>query len=184
MGQEPPAINDSGLIATIGLGPDGNPHAVLLTPNAGGSGSSTLSDYSADSTKVPLVVEVRKPGTLKVVQRVTIYAKPGGTFSFHSALQGTYDVSMKASHWLRKTLHNVSFPGNGYVGGLSFMLANGDVNGDNAINLADLTAVSAAWRSTPGSKNWNPNADLNGDGVVNLEDWMIVAKNWHMSGDQ
>ena len=61
---------------------------------------------------------------------------------------------------------------------------DGDVNGDNTINLADLMAIAAAWRSTPGSSNWNPNADLNGDGAVNLSDWMIVVKNWRMTGDQ
>jgi len=178
------AINDAGQIAANALGPDGVGHAVLLTPNAGCGGNLSLDSYSGDSTKVPLSVEVRKAGTLQVLQRQIVYVKANGTFSFPSALKGTFDVAVKGSHWLRKTLHGVVFPGHGYVSGLSASLVNGDVNGDNTINLADLTAVSAAWRSTPGSANWNPNADLNGDGAVNLADWMIVAQNWRMSGDQ
>ena len=177
-------INDSGQIVAQGIAADGNERAVLLTPNAGGSGNVGLSDFPGDATKVPIALEVRTPGTLTVLQRRTIFVKPGGTFSFPSVLQGTFDVSIKASHWLRKTLHNVTFPGTGYVTGLTFSLINGDVNGDNNINLADLNAVSRAWRATPGSPNWNPYADLNSDGTVNLADWNIVSKNWRKIGDQ
>ena len=67
--------------------------------------------------------------------------------------------------------------------GVSFSLVDGDVNGDNNVNLADLLAISAAWRSTPGSPNWNPKADLNGDGKVNLADWLIVSKSRRQTGD-
>ena len=66
---------------------------------------------------------------------------------------------------------------------MSFSLINGDVNGDNNINLADLNAISAAWRSTPGSAKWNANADLNGDGAINLADWNIVSKHRRKLGD-
>ena len=178
------AINDAGQIAAVARGSDAISYPVLLTPNAGCTGNLSLDSYSGDSTAVPLSLEVRNAGTLQVVQRQTVYAKANGTFSFPSALKGTFDVSVKGSHWLRKTMRNVVFPGDGYVSGLSVSLINGDVNGDNTINLADLMAIWAAWRSTPGSPNWNANADLNGDGVVNMSDWMIVAQNWRKSGDR
>ena len=79
-------------------------------------------------------------------------------------------------------LKNVIFTATG-ISGLQVTLINGDVNGDNNINLADLNAISAAWRSTPGSAKWNPNADLNGDKAINLADWNIVSKNWRKTGD-
>ena len=76
------------------------------------------------------------------------------------------------------------FPGTAYVTGLRFSLVDGDVNGDDNIDLADLMAISAAWRSKPGSAKWNPNADLNGDGSSDLADWLIVSKNWRKMGDR
>ena len=78
---------------------------------------------------------------------------------------------------------NIDLQG-GQANGVVLDLINGDVNGDNNVNLADLNAISAAWRTTPGSAKWNPNADLNGDGRVNLADWNIVSKNWRKLGDQ
>jgi hypothetical protein len=47
----------------------------------------------------------------------------------------------------------------------------------------DWNSLSAAWRSTPGSANWNANADLNGDNVVNILDFNVLSKNWRKSGD-
>ena len=178
------AIDDAGRIAGVAYNTStGATHAVLLTPDAGASGTVTLQGYSGDVTQVPVTLEVRKAGTTTVLQRTAVYLQSNGTFTLTSSLVGTYDVAAKSSHWLRKTLKSVAFSGSGYVSGLSLSLINGDVNGDNTINLADLVAMAAAWRTTPGSAKWNANADLNGDGTVNLSDWMIAAKNWRKSGD-
>jgi probable HAF family extracellular repeat protein len=181
--EEAKGIADNGMIAATGLTPSGESHAVLLTPNAGVAGTVSLQSFTGDVTQVPVVIEIRSPGTTAVVQTQTVRLNANGTFQFCTTLSGTYDVAVKASHWLRKTISNVTLTGDSFTSGVNFSLINGDVNGDNTINLADLMAVSAAWRSTSGSSNWNPNADLNGDGVVNLADWMIVAKNWRKSGD-
>lgn len=155
---------------------------VVLTPDGGVSGSVALQGFSGDATQVPVTVEIRNPGTTTVLQRSTVKLQSDGSFSLPSPLVGTYDVSFKASHWLRRTIAGVTLTASSRVG-LSPSLINGDVNGDNAIDLGDLIAISAAWHSTPGSADWNPNADLNGDGTVNLADWMIVAMNWRKSGD-
>ena len=177
------AINDAGQIAGFAYdAATGAEHAVLLTPDAEVAGTVALLDFVGDATKVPVVIELRLPGTTTVVQRQTVFLKAGGEFSFLSSLTGTYDVAAKASHWLRQRLPNVTLSSTG-KSGLSFSLVNGDVNGDNAINFLDLEQVSDAWHSTPSSSNWNPNADLNGTGTVDLADWLIVAKNWRKSGD-
>ena len=176
-------IADDGYIAATGLAPDGQDHAFLLTPNAGVAGTVTLQDFTGNVTLVPVTIEIRTAGTTNVLQRQTVYLNPDGSFSFPCSLVGTFDVAAKAPHWLRKKISGVVFSGNGIVSGLGFSLINGDVTGDNVINLADLIAISAAWRSTPGSANWNPNADVNGDGVVNLADWIVVSRNWRKSGD-
>jgi probable HAF family extracellular repeat protein len=176
-------INDSGQIAGTATIDGWDAHAVLLTPDAGVTGSVKLQDFSGDVTQVPVTVQVRLPGTTDAMQTRTVNLDSSGTFSIPSALTGVFDVSVKASHWLRRTIHGVTFAGDGYVSGLTFTLVDGDVNGDNTVNLPDLIEIAAAWRSTPGSPNWNPNADLNGDGTVDLADWLIVARNWRASGD-
>jgi len=176
------AVNDAGQMTGVGH-TIGKQHAILLTPTASLSGTVALQDFTGSVPLVPVKVEIRDPGTTTVRQCITIHPKWDGSFSFTTPLMGTFDVSVKAPHWLRKTIPNVVFPGSGYVTGLSFSLVNGDVSGDNNINLADLVGISNAWRSTPTSPNWNPNADLNGDGTVNLADWMIVSKNWRKRGD-
>jgi probable HAF family extracellular repeat protein len=176
-------INDSGQIAACGFSAAALfGHALRLTPEAGVAGTVALQNFAGDATQVPITVEVRTPGTTTVLQTQTVNLDAAGVFWFACGLTGTYDVAVKAPHWLRKTIPDVSLPIGGYASTLSFSLTNGDVNGDNAVDLADLVAISAAWRSTPGSLTWNQNADLNGDGTVNLADWLIVARNYRKSG--
>jgi hypothetical protein len=35
-----------------------------------------------------------------------------------------------------------------------------DVNGDGTVGISDIVAISAAFGSTPGDSQWNPNADI------------------------
>jgi len=53
--------------------------------------------------------------------------------------------------------------------------AMGDVNWDGYIDAYDLDLLKAAFGSTPGTPNWNPDCDLNGDGVVNVRDVTVCA---------
>ena len=176
------AIADNGMIAANGSNPSGQTRALLLSPNAGVAGTVFLQDFAGDVTKVPVAIEIRAPGTTTVVQEQTVCLDADGSYRFSTVLTGTYDVAVKASHWLRQRISTVTLPGDAFANSVDFSLINGDVNGDNTINLGDLMAVAAAWRSTPGSSHWNPNADLNGDGTVNMQDWMIVAQSWRRSG--
>jgi probable HAF family extracellular repeat protein len=178
------AVNDSGQITGWGYNADGYLHAFILTPHPAVAGKVTLQDFKGSPSSVQVTIQIRTAGTTTAVQTQTQYLNSDGTFEFASTLSGTYDVAIKASHWLREKLSSVVLSGKGVTGGLSVSLINGDVNGDNTINLADLVAMAAAWRTTSSSSNWNVNADLNGDGVVNLADWMIAARNYRKTGDQ
>ncbi|MFK8018054.1 MAG: hypothetical protein AB8G17_21740 [Gammaproteobacteria bacterium] len=42
------------------------------------------------------------------------------------------------------------------------------------VNAVDLGVLRAAFFSTPGSANWNPDADFNGDGTVNIQDLGVM----------
>lgn len=146
-------------------------------------GTGDLQDFSGDRTLVDLTLEIRTPGTTTVIQSLSFRLNASGGFRvLANVAPGTYDLAIKGGTWLRKVLRNVAV-GAGGVSGLSFSLLNGDCNGDNVINLADLNLISAAWRSQPGSSNWDPRADLNGDLRVNLLDRNIVSKNWRLRGD-
>lgn len=54
-----------------------------------------------------------------------------------------------------------------------------DVNNDNVVDINDLVAWDAAYGSTEGEPNWNPQADMNNDGVVNNDDGIIIIQNYH-----
>jgi hypothetical protein len=53
-----------------------------------------------------------------------------------------------------------------------------DLNDDGVIDVFDLDIVVAAFGSSPGSPNWNPDADVNGDLQVDLVDYLIVRENF------
>ncbi len=52
----------------------------------------------------------------------------------------------------------------------------GDVNGDGAVNVLDLTVVSLAYGNFEGEPDYDSTADLNEDGIVDMRDLVIVAR--------
>lgn len=82
-----------------------------------------------------------------------------------------------------------SFPRDNKYAAFSAPQTQGDVNGDNVINMADVDAFAANWRFEK-RLNWTQNAapqslvvgdlstrargDFNYDGRVNLADWAIL----------
>lgn len=73
------------------------------------TGTLQFLDYLADPTEVLITVELCKqngPTTTK-----TIYlSDENGHFELTNVEPGTYDFGFKASHWLRKVVHNVAVP--------------------------------------------------------------------------
>jgi subtilisin family serine protease len=53
----------------------------------------------------------------------------------------------------------------------------GDVNGDGAVNVLDLTIVSLSYGLYDGEPGFNPVADINKDGFVDMRDLVVVARN-------
>ena len=133
----------------------------------------SLGNYVGDATKVPVAYEVRNPGSHEVVASGTLYPDAAGAVA-PVVPPGTWDVSLKASHWLRKTLHGVTV-----VDGSSILspvaLVNGDVNGDNVVSAADRSKVTAALGTYLGAPGYDANADLTGDGFVTAKDRALVT---------
>ncbi len=56
-----------------------------------------------------------------------------------------------------------------------------DVDGNNFVNIFDVSFVAARFGQTPSSPGWDPAADVNGDGFVNIFDLSMVAAAFGLS---
>ncbi len=56
-------------------------------------------------------------------------------------------------------------------------VTQGDANGDQIVNSADIQILNAAYNTKLGDVNYNPQADFNSDGFVDLTDLSIVSGN-------
>jgi hypothetical protein len=52
----------------------------------------------------------------------------------------------------------------------------GDVNGDGAVDCADLAFLTNILGQTYGQAGFDPRADVNGDGVIDIRDLAFVAQ--------
>lgn len=92
---------------------------------------------------------------------------------------GTYNIRVKVANWLSVWVRNVTM---GWAGvSLTFPTAtNGDTNGNDTVELADLSSILVNFGSTgapgiPGDLNWN--------GELTLQDITIVLLNFGASGE-
>ena len=145
------------------------------------SGVVNLLSFGGNPASIPVELQIRAPGSLTPLQVHTLALNASGAYSLMAPLDGVYDLSAKASHWLRQTLAGVSIAGGGVA---DFSLVNGDIDGDNEVTLFDFGALVSAFGSMPGDGNWNPEADLDGDEEVTLFDFGILVSNFGAIGDE
>lgn len=152
-----------------------NPFAM---PKVGGT--LTLEDY-AGALPSTVTFEMREPGETTPFQTIEVSLGEGGTFRFFAPRHGVFDLSVKVSHWLRRTVAVDTSQGS--VTDLHISLRNGDIDADNEVTLFDFGALVSAFGSMPGDPNWNPNADLDGDEEVTLFDFGVLVRNFGAIGD-
>lgn len=104
-----------------------------------------------------------------------------GNYTAPIGFVGSMEVSAKTSHWLRDRIGPFNIPTPAGASGRNFILINGDITGDNVINLDDFLEMAATYEVSPPS---NPAADLNEDGLVNLDDFLILAANYEVEGEE
>ena len=147
------------------------------------SGAVSLQGTPSGRLAQPLLFTLTPTGTTggsAVSQTLTPAAD--GSFTLTAPALGTYQLSVKGSKWLRRTVPvNLS---NGNVSGFTVSLLGGDINGDNSVSLADFFLLRNANGSSPGMANWNPNADLNNDGQVTQADLLILQSSYGKTGDK
>jgi len=145
------------------------------------TGTVQLSDMLSSGGR-SLTIDIRLPGSSSIYATKTVTLDSNGLFSAAIDLKdGNYDITVRSPHFLQKRFANIAAATNVSLGTMA--LINGDVNGDNRVDNADQTALTAAFRSTSAKANWNPNADLNGDGQVSASDQAILSKNFGKVGD-
>ncbi len=143
-------------------------------------GTVLLLDFQGNPTQVPVRVQIRSQSGIR---EEVVALDETGYFEIEDVEPGMYDLSFKASHWLRRTLREVQVTGH-WPAWVSVELQNGDIDGDNEVTLFDFGALIAAFGSTPGDPNWNPEADLDGDEEVTLFDFGILVQNFGAVGDE
>jgi hypothetical protein len=148
----------------------------LSTPNRATTltGTVDLGGFSGDPAQVQLEIKLINPLTGAVAQTVNTNLLSNSTYSV-AVTPGLWQIRIDASRFLarafsvRRVLDATT---------LDFSLINGDVNGDNTVDDADLLAVLFAFGSST-----NDPVDLNGDGVVDDADLLIVLFNFGTSGE-
>jgi len=162
------------MTGTFVNGPGGPQAGSLATIGEQFTLNANPQDFVGDPKTIMLEVEFRHPGSSIAVEKRKMRMENLSTTHVGTFLRGRYDVSFKASHWLRRTLASV------YVdGGVTFnsTMVNGDINNDNRIDSDDFDILVAQFGSA------GPEADVDGSGTADSDDFDILVKNFGDTGD-
>jgi hypothetical protein len=148
------------------------------------SGNVSLGDFSGNVTSRPVTFELRPVGSTTPIQTVTLNLAANGNYSFVAGIPstGTYDLTAKGLNWLRKKRASVTITSSGATG-QNFALINGDVNGDNSIDVGDFSVMSTAFGRSLGEGGFIVAADLNGDDTIDIGDYSILSARFNLNGD-
>jgi hypothetical protein len=144
-------------------------------------GRVTLNDFTGPKFAKPVDIELRPPGQTVPDETHCPYLNGSGDYVLDTPLKGVYDITAKASTWLRKKVSDINTTTDNTS--LNFSLVNGDCDGDNEVTSFDLSIVLAAMDAASSDPNWNPLADLNGDTVITTADLSIVLTSMDLLGD-
>ena len=104
---------------------------------------------------------------------------------------GVYDLRVKGVGALSRRVPGVSVDLSGaapdnrpVIVSVDFgALPYGDINGDNGVDRADLSAFKPGFGQTGKGGAFNPAADFNGDKVVDSQDFSLLAANFNRMGE-
>lgn len=159
------------------------------------SGTISFGDLPVGAPKPKSArVIVALSSTNEVVAEQTVALGANGEYTAMDPNQGTggvYKVLVKSSHWLQK--QTTATTTGGSVTGRNVSLINGDINGDNSVDLLDYFALSDAYNLDSSAAGWSypgldgsklKDADLNEDDSVDLLDYFILSDRYNLIGDE
>ncbi len=133
---------------------------------------------------VPLTVKLFSPGA-DVLHDFPMYnfelttAKSGeaAMVTIPSVYPGTYDISTVSPHSLTGVKRGVAISGASFAVDLGQLL-EGNANGDNSINAADMQVLLDAFGNRSGQAAYDDMADFDMNGIVDISDFGIIAGNY------
>lgn len=141
--------------------------------------SVTLDQLSGSISDIPFSVAVLHRNQSSELSRRTLWASHQG-LDVPLYETGSLDLRIKAPTSLAKRIQIIE---DAVDYAAEVTLANGDVNNDNRVNIADFVLLRSAFGSAPGSANWVAGADLNGDGTVGIADFIVLRSSFGLIGD-
>lgn len=120
-----------------------------------------------------LTIEFRRPADGQLVAIYSAAPDPDGHYRLTDVRRGNYHLVVRAPGMLCAHAENLSFA-YGQTTNLDIVLRAGDVNGDGAIDDADLLQVLFAF----GQSGSELPEDVNRDGVVDDADLLAVLFNF------
>ncbi|MCA9979510.1 MAG: hypothetical protein KDD89_01705, partial [Anaerolineales bacterium] len=134
---------------------------VALQGRTGYTGTYTVAFYAPGNVTTPTLT-------------LTETALADGVFTLTGIPADTYTVTIRTQSYLQ-AVESITLTG-GVTAVLNFgTLFAGDANGDNAVNILDLSILAGAYNTTSGQAGYDAQADFNGDGQVNLLDLSLLA---------
>ncbi len=152
---------------------------------AGSTLTGTVSNWNSDCGGRPATVKLYEPGTATMVASYNTTVAGDGTFSVDGVEVGTFDIIVKVAGYLAKGTQDVilaSGDNNMALGTIKF----GDFNGNNTVDIFDISTFSSAFGSQDGNPGYNELADYNCDGAVVLFDLSAINQTYAggpVSGD-
>lgn len=120
----------------------------------------------------------------EIVQLTNAPFNSNGEFSFSSNLpNGFYRVSVSPPGFLTRKSWSTML-GTFDAHQIRLDIVNGDVDGDNEVNLFDVAMLFLAFGSVEGDPNYIELTDLNRDLEVNLVDFAIMFESFGLFGDE
>jgi subtilisin-like proprotein convertase family protein len=147
------------------------------------NGQLNLLNWEASSAGI-IDVNVYPAGGTTPITTVPATVNATGGFSVAPVLpDGTYDIAIKKSHWLRDRINGLVFSNGNSVSAQTWNLINGDANGDNSVDLLDYFRLSDSYNLSFGDVGFDAEADFNGDSSVDLLDYFILSDNYGVEGE-
>jgi len=105
-----------------------------------------------------------------------------GWFTVTGITPGTYHVGIKNATCLSVVVKNQAFVMNQSTVIDFGTPREGDVDGNDLVNMLDKGPLATAWNTWPGQPKWNPNCDFNRDNIINMLDKGPIGANWGQWG--
>ena len=205
------SLGPSGELATVDLAPLSGPQATVkvgdvITPELHGQiippgpGDDPLTDLPPAVLTITFWRSGATPtwrggNDLPLATFKEVSASAGGAFRIADIASslvppGVYDLRVKGRGTLASLVPGVDMPASGSPGDSApiasagaISLADGDIDGNNTIDHADLEALKASFGRVGPEPEFNANADFNGDNLVDVLDFARLAQNFGGMGE-